>query len=171
VLNWPSSTSDFSGHPLVGDAVIDGQRNLYAGEESPNQIAKVLIGTTTELTKATDSVSGAPILGAGGITYTVANSGAISAWKTADLTPLWTASLGTGIQVLASPNLDCSRNADGSARAGAPGVLYMASETGKIYALLVDSPGVDATAPWPMYLHDPRHTANSTTDLTPFSCP
>ena len=39
------------------------------------------------------------------------------------------------------------------------GVLYFTASDGYIYALKTSSSGVDTSAPWPMYMHDPQHTA------------
>jgi len=67
-------------------------------------------------------------------------------------------------------SLDCSRASDASKRAKIPGVLYVPTTNG-LLALIVDSPGIDATAPWPMQGHDPRNTAALETDLGPYSAP
>ena len=51
----------------------------------------------------------------------------------------------------------------------ATGVLYAASTGGNLFAVVVDDPGLDTTAPWPKYQHDVRNTGNPGTVLR--SCP
>ena len=63
-------------------------------------------------------------------------------------------------------NLDCSRSSDGGVMSGMPGVLYAASQDGKVFAILVDSTGLDPSAPWPKYQHDSRNTGNPGTPIT-----
>ena len=48
------------------------------------------------------------------------------------------------------------------------GTLYAASGT-KLYALIVDSAGLDPMAPWPKFQHDVRNTGNPATPIT--NCP
>ncbi|MBX5481033.1 MAG: hypothetical protein IRZ16_04165 [Myxococcaceae bacterium] len=71
----------------------------------------------------------------------------------------------------ASPNIDCTRDSTGAALKGLPGVLYVGSNSGNLYAFVVDSRGIDTSAPWPKYQHDPRNTGNADTDLSEFACP
>ena len=52
---------------------------------------------------------------------------------------------------------------------GVPGVLYAATTSGKVFAVIVDSPGLDPAAPWPRYQHDARNTGNPATPIT--NCP
>ena len=44
------------------------------------------------------------------------------------------------------------------------GTIYVMCQNGNLYALSSDSPGL-ATCPWPMYMHDARHTASVQTDV------
>ena len=77
---------------------------------------------------------------------------------------VWAGSLGSGESFLASPTIGCSP------RSGAVlGVLYLPSVTGSLFAVIVDSPGLDPSAPWPKYQHDVRNTGNPTTPIQ--SCP
>jgi hypothetical protein len=64
---------------------------------------------------------------------------------------------------MGSPTIGCG------AFVGPLGVLYVGSVSGSLYALVVDSPGLDSTAPWPKYQHDVRNTGNPTTPIQ--SCP
>lgn len=111
----------------------------------------------------------APLFGEKGLIYTTDISGRLSVWD-ADLNPLWNISLGN-FEFQASPTIDCTRDAAGKPIPGRPGVLYVASMAGTVDAIIVDSKGIDTTAPWPKYQHDPRNTGNSSTPLSEFACP
>ena len=106
--------------------------------------------------------------------YTAAASGAtpgigeVSAWSTETLNLLWKLNDSVG-RSEASPALDCSRGFDGTAISAPHGVLYVPSIDGKLYAFVVDSRGLDGSAPWPKYQHDSRNTGNPDTPLS--SCP
>jgi hypothetical protein len=58
--------------------------------------------------------------------------------------------------VSASLTLDCNRRQPASQS----GILYIATESGWLVSYIVDSKGLDATAPWPKYQRDARNTAN-----------
>ena len=121
-----------------------------------------------------DPLRNAPILGQGGRLFALAENGALSEWSMAS-PPVrgWTAPLDPGPAPAfeASPTLDCARDAAGLIVAGRPGTLYAASRSGKLYAVIVDSRGIDASAAWPKYQKDPRNSGNATTALAEFSCP
>ncbi|MBL8957998.1 MAG: hypothetical protein JNK82_44905 [Myxococcaceae bacterium] len=73
-------------------------------------------------------------------------------------------------------SLDCSRDSSGNGQAGQPGVLYTrsyvsAQDVDVLRAVVVDSPGLDDQAAWPMEKHDPRNTNYLATPLADFSCP
>ncbi|MCC6336640.1 MAG: hypothetical protein IT380_21955 [Myxococcales bacterium] len=59
-------------------------------------------------------------------------------------------------QVLASATLDCNRDKPTSTT----GVYYFATTTGWLVGYVVDSEGLDQSAPWPKYQHDARNTGN-----------
>jgi hypothetical protein len=100
-----------------------------------------------------------PVLGANGWVYVVANNGNVAAVGQSAMDVRWTKVL-TGLTtpgtVLASATLDCNRDKPTSAT----GVYYFATTTGWLVAYVVDSPGLDTTAPWPKYQHDARNTGN-----------
>ena len=75
----------------------------------------------------------------------------------------WSGSFGAGESFLGSPTIGCG------AFGGPLGVLYVGSVSGSFYAIVVDSPGLESTAPWPKYQHDVRNTGNPTTPIQ--SCP
>jgi len=114
---------------------------------------------------------GTPVLGNGGFVYSANYGGAIQCWK-GSLVPEWEvddpARLGN---IEASPTLDCPRDAQGRVVSGPWGVLYVGSNNGQLFAVIVDSRGIDTTAPWPKYQHDPRNTGNAQTPLSQFACP
>jgi hypothetical protein len=67
-----------------------------------------------------------------------------------------------------SPTIDCFRDG-GTPTQSSTGVLYAGSTAGNLFAVIVDDPGLDTTAPWPKYQHDIRNTGNPGTSLR--SCP
>jgi len=81
----------------------------------------------------------------------------------------WTAPGAISVQL----NLDKNRDAAHPCALGQPGVLYVvtAGTQTTVYAILVDSPGIDGSAPWPRYQHDPGSTGNSGTSLAAWACP
>lgn len=111
----------------------------------------------------------APVIGASGLVYLAAANGEVQARSVGDLALRWRLPLGEG--VTASPNLDVSRDGAGAKLCSKPGVLYVLSTAGNLYALLVDSPGLERTAPWPRYQHDPRNSGNADWSLAEFTCP
>jgi hypothetical protein len=60
--------------------------------------------------------------------------------------------------VTASLALDCNRRVTTSQS----GILYLATESGWLVSYIVDSKGLDPTAPWPKYQRDARNTGNLT---------
>ena len=71
-----------------------------------------------------------------------------------------------------SANLDCARDAAGALVPGRPGTLYaVGRKTGKLYAVIVDSPGLEGGAHWPRFQHDPRNSGAADTPATEYSCP
>jgi hypothetical protein len=138
----------------------------------PTGIAAVT--STGSLIGAGDPLRSAPALGQGGRLYALAENGALSEWSSASPPARsWTAALDPGPAPAfeASPTLDCARDAAGVALPGRPGVLYAASRSGTLYAVIVDARGIDASAGWPKYQKDPRNSGNASTSLTEFSCP
>jgi len=105
-----------------------------------------------------------PVLGAGNKAYVVDDRGSLFAlkqdfmsnsnadWGVTLPAPILT----SGVVVTASPTIDCNRRSPTSET----GVLYIATETGWLVSYLVDSKGLDQSAPWPKYGRDPRNTGN-----------
>jgi hypothetical protein len=149
--------------------VGNGNRVVYS-DTQPKVTAVALRETSALSTPATSAVvRAAPLFGQGSLIYTVDQGGEVIAWN-AGLNPQWSTDLGN-LDIEASPTIDCTRDTVGAPIAGRPGVLYVASRTGTVDAIVVDSRGIDTTAPWPKYQHDPRNSGNSATPLTEFACP
>ena len=66
------------------------------------------------------------------------------------------------------PVLDCTRDASGTPVAGRPGVVYVAIRN-RLVALVSDSAGLEASAPWPALQRDERNTGNNATYI--LRCP
>jgi hypothetical protein len=153
----------------AGDVLFFG-REVASGTA---ELTAINLGTTTPRSTAPNAGSfpGAPVLGEGGRLYTASSTGAtagigeVSAWNATDLTRLWRLSENVG-RAEASPTLDCTRNPDGTASTAPVGVLYIPSLDGRLYSFVVDSRGLDSTAPWPKYQHDARNTGNPATPIS-----
>lgn len=170
------------GTPWTGPAgsqawnpVVSADGFIFVGDDA-NKLwrAKIRDSMAVTNTSASGNIHGAPLLGEGGLLYVGTSAGTLEARNSADLSSVWSWS-GTAAMKLgtieSSPNIDCTRNASGAKVSGAPGVLYFGSNNGKLYAIIVDSRGIDTTAPWPKYQHDPRNTGNADTPWTEFACP
>ncbi len=114
----------------------------------------------------------APVLGQGGLVYTVSTNGDISVFSTGG-GRLWS---GVGVEtqfgaVSVPPLLDIARDSAGSRRCDRPGILYVVSNSGTVTAFIVDSLGLDQTAAWPRFQHDNANSGNADTDLSAWGCP
>jgi hypothetical protein len=160
---YPAGVSSPAWSPAVGSG-----NGIYFGNQTP-ALTKVLMNATTAVTATpAATVKGAPAIGQDGVIYTADSSGELAAW-TGTLGGSWALSgLGT---VESSPALDCARDVAGAKLPGRPGVIYLGSNSGKLFSFIVDSRGIDTTAPWPKYQHDPRNTGNSSTPMAEFACP
>ncbi|WP_375773432.1 PQQ-binding-like beta-propeller repeat protein [Archangium gephyra] len=174
--NYPSS---FSGVAPVRNLALGAGNVLFFGHEVATGSAPLtaidLFATAPRLSVPNaGSFPGGPVLGAGGALYTAsatgpaAGIGEVSAWGSNNLTLRWKLSDSVG-RAQATPSLDCARQADGTPAAQSKGVLYVPALDGRLYALVVDSPGLDKNAPWPKYQRDARNTGNSGTPIT--NCP
>ncbi|MGA9520195.1 MAG: hypothetical protein WBV82_01950 [Myxococcaceae bacterium] len=166
VAGWTHGTSVAGGLGVMG-----AQSQFYAGL-GDNTLLRVTVGdsTSAQPVNMNGIVQAAPLLGEGGWVYAAGNDGTLVAHKETEFgTHVWSVG-GLGV-VEASLNIDCARDAStGQKRPGVPGVLYVANSAGRLYALVVDSRGIDTTAPWPKYQHDPRNTGNADTALSEFAC-
>lgn len=118
-----------------------------------------------------------PVLGKGGLVYVVGASGALSVRRQVDLSEVYQGSLASlsGAGNVAQPALDVYRTGAGVKDCGRPlGVLYVLTRSGAtatLRAVLVESNGLEATAPWPKYQRDNGNTGNINSDMSFWTCP
>ncbi|QRO02408.1 PQQ-like beta-propeller repeat protein [Archangium violaceum] len=164
--------------PVRNMSIGAGNQLFFGREVSSGRADMTSINLLATDPRATATNAGsfpaAPVLGKQGIFYTASYTGSVvgvgevSAWNATNLTNVWRLSDSVG-RTNASPTLDCARSPDGTAVSAPHGVLYVPSIDGKLYAFVVDSPGLDPDAPWPKYQHDARNTGNPNTPIS--SCP
>jgi hypothetical protein len=159
----------------VFNMAIGSGNTAYFGAETTSSaelLSLALGGSGASPMRASDvgTLRGAPVVGKNDRLYTLNGGGKVTAWIASSLSPLWNADLSLDLSLKdTSLTLDCRRDASGN---GVPnstlGSLYFAGGS-KLYALIVDSPGLDPNAPWPKFQHDARNTGNPATPIT--SCP
>lgn len=167
---YPTTSDMFVNQLAVGagSAIFFGSENLPSPAGSAGLATVPLGGNSLDVLQSGASFKGAPVLGRGGALYAATEgSGLVGAWSTDTFGNRWSLASGIG-PTSVSPALDCARDAAGTARTENLGALYVA-EGGKLYAFVVDSRGLDTSAPWPKYQHDSRNTGNPDTPIS--SCP
>jgi hypothetical protein len=143
---------------------------MPVGTFTPNDQTAARVGAFDAVSNSF-SPAHAPLV-AGNSILTVSTQGDLSL-----LTPAgarqWNASGGVTAfgAVSVSPTLDVNRNGAGNKQCGRPGVLYVVSNTGTVTSFLVDAPGLDGTAAWPKFQHDPANSGNAAMSLQPWTCP
>jgi hypothetical protein len=159
----------------VFNLAIGSGNTAYFGAETATtaDLLSLALGTTGATpTKVSDVgvLRGAPVVGKNDRLYTLNSGGKVSVWIASSLAPVWNADLALDLSTKdTSATLDCRRDASGNGVAGSSlGNLYFASGS-KLYAFIVDSPGMDPNAPWPKFQHDARNTGNPATPIT--NCP
>ncbi len=159
----------------VFNLAIGGGDTAYFGAETASsaELLSLALGTsgaTPNRVPDVGTLRGAPAIGKNDRLYTLNGGGKVSAWIASSLAPLWTADLALDLSAKdTSLTLDCRRDASGNGVANSSlGNLYFAGGS-KLYALIVDSPGLDPSAPWPKFQHDTRNTGNPATPIT--DCP
>jgi len=158
-------TASVIGNPSIGN--MSGNVAVAGLENARLFSLSISDGGTQSIDTAGEVIRSAPVWGSDGYVYTGgATSGAIQARR-----PLGNVAwqFEPGSTIGASLTLDCNRQPEGSAISGLPGVLYAATRDGKVHAIVVDSRGLDTSAPWPKYQHDARNTGNPSTPIS--SCP
>lgn len=128
-------------------------------------------GTPVYQSGSVDFSVAAPVVGQGGHLYVVGGDSSVRVLTSSPLTEEWRW-IAPG-PIRAQLNLDKNRDAASPCGAGQPGVLYAlvsADSKTSVYAILVDSQGVDAAAPWPRYQHNPANTGNRATGLDSWIC-
>lgn len=121
------------------------------------------------------SMSGmsAPVLGGNGLAYTVSPAtGRLSVVDVATGQVEWS-QVNTFTPGAVSTALDVLRDRALAKQCGrGRGLLDVAVRTdAALIAVVVDSPGLDGTAPWPRFHRDNGNTGNPETPLAPWSCP
>jgi outer membrane protein assembly factor BamB len=162
-------------YPMEGTARVFGLaigngRFAYFGTESAEAsgLARLALDAPPNVQSAssTATIRATPVLGQNDRLYTVATDGRVSAWAANPLRQLWSTSLAGASGVDVSPTLDCNRDNTGNVVPQSPvGMLYVAAGT-SVYSFIVDSPGMDPSAPWPKYQHDARNTGNPVAPVT-----
>ncbi|WP_257448766.1 putative metal-binding motif-containing protein [Archangium lipolyticum] len=164
-LRYPLPSSYSLGSVSVGSA---NEAFLNVNGSSGTELHRFPLGgggTATVKGGFSGSNFTTPVLGRDGTLYS--NVGTLSAWSSADLSARWSVSLPSGIPTGYEMTLDCARDTSGTQISGRPGVLYMpAYSDRRLYAFVVDSPGLDASAQWPKFQHDVRNTGNPATPVT-----
>ena len=115
----------------------------------------------------------APVLGGNGLAYMVSPAtGRLSVVNVATGQLEWTQP-NAFTPGAVSPALDVVRDRMLMKQCGRGiGLLYVAVRNDSaVTAVIVDSPGLDGTSPWPRFHHDNGNTGNPETPLTPWSCP
>jgi hypothetical protein len=134
------------------------------------------------VTPGVGSFQGAsPVLGAGGLVYALSGNGTLTARRQSDLSEVWSGVLSSlsGVSNLTQMALDVYRDSAGGKQCPNVtgrnlGVLYVLtreSSTARLRAIIVDSPGLDSTAPWPKYQRDNGNTGNINSDMSFWTCP
>ena len=133
------------GAPVDAAVTIADNGTLYVGADDSRFYAIDSNGTLQWSYPTGGDVKASAAIGADGTVYVGATDGIVSALSPqGDLR--W--QYATQGHIASSPAL------------GADGLLYIGSADTHLYVLRTDSEGL-AASPWPMYLHDPRHTGQS----------
>jgi len=163
-----------TGSSRVFNLVVGAGDVAYFGAETASsaELLSLPLGMTTGPTRVAgvDTLRSAPVIGRSDRLYTVNTQGRVSAWVASTLAPLWGIDVNVDLSMKdTSPTLDCKREVGGAGVLGATtGTLYFVG-TSKLYAFIVDSPGLAANAPWPKFQRDARNTGNPATPVT--NCP
>jgi len=118
---------------------------------------------STVQTNSNGALPQTPVLGRGGQLYGADSHAALAAFGADTLRYQWLTPL--KLSVTGSLALDCTRDTGGAQVPGRPGILYVPAYN-ELRAVIVDSPALDSSAPWPKYQHDARNTGDSATPIT-----
>jgi hypothetical protein len=177
IPGWSTATSTpMSGPIVVASGVIASQRS------GSDKLQVIRVEASTGMTSAISmELSGSsfssnqvptPVAGQGQLLYVLDEAGRLYVLPqgfTNATQPAWSSTLPSAVAgtVSASPTLDCNRTKPASGT----GVLYLATESGWLVSYIVDSRGLDATAPWPKYQRDGWNTGNTATVGFGPACP
>lgn len=159
-----------SGHFFAGTAGGNLRRFPYSG---------TMLGSTRDtVSNLGDLSKTTPVLGHGGLVYAVNAAGVVTAVDFGATVPgaTWNANFFnlSPPDAVGQPALDVVRDGAGMAQCSRGlGVLYVpsvASGVATVTAVIVDSPGLDRSAPWPKYQRDNRNSGFA--DTSPVAaCP
>jgi len=160
--------STLSGAPSFGPVIASDTKGYVGASAGLVNVPLANLSNSSLLTPGAGGKA-SPVLGEGNWLFVSAGSG-FQAWQQGGPSFEWQAS-DAGISAADVPlSIDCTRDDAGTA-IPAPGVVYVKSGSTSLTAIVVDSHGIDITAPWPKYQHDPRNTGNVDTLMTEFACP
>ena len=144
---WRFETGSYGvrSSPAIG---VDG--TIYVGSYDKNLYAINPDGTEKWRFETGDYVTSSPAIGVDGIIYIGSCDNNLYAVNP-DGTEKWR--FETGDEVLSSPVI------------GSDGTVYFGSKDGNLYAIQSDSMGL-ANSPWPMFLHDEKHTGRADSGAT-----
>ena len=171
VFSLDQSTGALQGSFPDGGVEADPSGPIFAGGQylfgggpsaSPALYASSASFSSGARIPTTEALVGTPVIGQGGAIYLATIGGSVEA-RSAPASLSWSASLGSGESFLSSPTIGCGSHGASS------GVLLIGSTSGNLFAVIVDSPGIEPTSLWPKYQHDVRNTGNPTTPIQ--SCP
>jgi PQQ-like domain len=147
-----------------GGLVFSQGEYLFGGGSTASPVLYVASQTLSSgLTRPlSDALVGTPVAGKDGLVYLATVGGTLES-RAGPSTTRWAATFGPGESFLGSPTIGCGPPAT------ALGALYVGSVSGSLFAVVVDSAGLESTSPWPKYQHDVRNTGNPTTPIQ--SCP
>jgi hypothetical protein len=134
---------------------------------SPLILVDLGAGAPTASSTVLPSLAAPAVFAADGTLFVADTSGAVTAFD-GSLQSLWT--INVSGPVFAAPTLDCARDSGGN-KLARPGTLYVGTMAGYLHAIVTDSHGIDTTAVWPKFQHDPRNTGNAGTAMSEFACP
>jgi hypothetical protein len=144
---------------------------IVYGTEAPQRLNwKATVGATPLTAATTGWARAAPAIGRDDTIYVVTEARAVEAFDFA-LSRLWTMTITTLASFAlfdVAPTLDCARV--GGVPVARPGTLYVVGPGDpNVYALIVDSHGLDVLSPWPKFQHDGRNSGNTAGVIQ--SCP
>lgn len=161
-VNGGKATLRYLGGPVASPVV--GQGSFAFGvDRKEGRLVRALLtasGVATLSSEASLDATLSPTLGQGGLVYAMFPT-EVGAWSASDLKLQWRWGVGSVPDKArrVAPTLDCTRDAQGAPLPGRPGVLYVTLHN-LVHALVVDSAGLDADAPWPKFQHDARNSGN-----------
>jgi outer membrane protein assembly factor BamB len=135
---------------ILSSPAVDSDGVIYAGSEDNRLYAVYSNGSEAKwvFEDAEGEISSSPAIGDNGTIYAGSDDGYLYAVNRTDGTMDGSYRMNAGIS--ASPVM------------GSDGTLYIGTKAGTLYAINTDSDGFKKSSSWPMFRHDPKHTARNT---------